>query len=351
MIDVMKRLAELDTNNPNVVKAESKEQEFNGNNAVTGLNKYTGEEVVTEHLSVAELQKLSGLTEGLAECGPMGMMGSGPMGMASKPTANFSLNASAATGDEVASMLTQIMNLAGVKDAGHHLGTPDHLGQEPLTAQPAGSMGHQEPMSDIAKALGHIDSIENDEEGFDPEQPEGGGAGAGDITMDDEETDFAGQMNHMPDDKSPTDGDVGAMADQVRDMADELSKKDPEDFDVAEELRLFDNSPKEQTRAYDPNSFADVINRLRDFEQTPARGGDNPLKAHAVEAIEPTDETGSLAEKLMSDYQQFVNENGLQRYTGIKKYGKKGFEALQKAGREGADEEEKGAIKDRFKKK
>jgi hypothetical protein len=36
-----------------------------------------------------------------------------------------------------------------------------------------------------------------------------------------------------------------------------------------------------------------------------------------------------------------IGESGLQRYTGIKKYGKDGFEALQKAGREGADEEKK----------
>jgi hypothetical protein len=46
-----------------------------------------------------------------------------------------------------------------------------------------------------------------------------------------------------------------------------------------------------------------------------------------------------------------LDESGLQRYTGIKKYGKKGFEALQKAGREGASEEEKGTIKDKYLKK
>jgi hypothetical protein len=46
-----------------------------------------------------------------------------------------------------------------------------------------------------------------------------------------------------------------------------------------------------------------------------------------------------------------LDESGLQRYTGIKKYGKDGFEALQKAGREGADEEEKGRIKDKYLKK
>ena len=43
-----------------------------------------------------------------------------------------------------------------------------------------------------------------------------------------------------------------------------------------------------------------------------------------------------------------LDESGLQRYTGIKKYGKKGFEELQKAGREGANEEEKGKIKDKY---
>ena len=47
-------------------------------------------------------------------------------------------------------------------------------------------------------------------------------------------------------------------------------------------------------------------------------------------------------------YQGDMRESGLQRYTGIKKYGKKGFEALQKAGRDGASEEEKGAIKDKY---
>ena len=42
-----------------------------------------------------------------------------------------------------------------------------------------------------------------------------------------------------------------------------------------------------------------------------------------------------------------TKESGLQRHIGIKKYGKKGFEELQKAGRKGASEEEKGAIKDK----
>ena len=45
-----------------------------------------------------------------------------------------------------------------------------------------------------------------------------------------------------------------------------------------------------------------------------------------------------------------IDESGLQYYTGKKKYGKEGMAALAKAGREGASEEELGAIKDKYKK-
>jgi len=64
--------------------------------------------------------------------------------------------------------------------------------------------------------------------------------------------------------------------------------------------------------------------------------------------------TGKNAGKRVNDCEKIgedLDESGLQRYTRIKKYGKDGFEALQKAGREGADEEEKGRIKDKFLKK
>jgi hypothetical protein len=64
--------------------------------------------------------------------------------------------------------------------------------------------------------------------------------------------------------------------------------------------------------------------------------------------------TGANAGKRVNDCEKIgedLDESGLQRYTGIKKYGKDGFEALQKAGREGADEEEKGRIKDKYLKK
>jgi hypothetical protein len=46
-----------------------------------------------------------------------------------------------------------------------------------------------------------------------------------------------------------------------------------------------------------------------------------------------------------------VKESGLQYYTGKKKYGKDGMEALAKAGREGASQEQLGKIKDKYMKK
>jgi hypothetical protein len=47
---------------------------------------------------------------------------------------------------------------------------------------------------------------------------------------------------------------------------------------------------------------------------------------------------------------QDVDESGLQYHIGKKKYGKDGMKALAQAGRDGADEEDLGRIKDKFKK-
>ena len=95
MIDVLKRLAELDSTNPNVIK---------------------------ENTSVEE-------------CGPMGMIG----GM-EKPTTPATINITAGSGEELRGILGDIMKLAGVEKV-----TPDHLGveHEPavVTAEPAMAVG------------------------------------------------------------------------------------------------------------------------------------------------------------------------------------------------------------------
>lgn len=124
MIDVLKRLAELDAKNPQIVKESSS----------------------------------------VAECGPMGMMG---MGMP-EPKTPATLNITADSGEELGSMLAAIMQLAGVQKV-----EPEQLGveHEPslMTAEPA--MGS--PSSDGEDMRSVIDKLNpDDEEGEDDDQEE-----------------------------------------------------------------------------------------------------------------------------------------------------------------------------------
>jgi len=95
MIDVLKRLAELDSTNPTIVKENSN----------------------------------------LEECGPMGMMGG--MGQSHTPA---SISMTADSGEELSGMLGAIMKLAGIEKV-----EPSHLGIEPepmsLTAEPVAAVG------------------------------------------------------------------------------------------------------------------------------------------------------------------------------------------------------------------
>lgn len=89
MIDVMKRLAELDSKNPTIVKEGQ-----------------------------------------VDECGimpEMGMMG----GMPERPPMPASINMTAGSGEELSDMLATIMQLAGVKQHG-----ADPMGAEPMSAEP-----------------------------------------------------------------------------------------------------------------------------------------------------------------------------------------------------------------------
>jgi len=214
MINVLKRLAELDAQNPNVEKTMVKEST-------------------------------------VAECGMMPMPGMGMMSGSDHPpvAASFSINATAATGDEVANMLTQIMTLAGV-----HKVEPEHLGIEhdpaTLTAEP--SMSHDGPAPT-----------------------------AGD------------EMRSVIDKLNPD-------ADEFGDDGEEVNIEEPEETDEAE----YDNSPADptDTNEFDPNEFAKVQNTPGAEDRMDGnmpRG--NPKKEN------PTME--SIAEKLMSEYKQFIGES------------------------------------------
>jgi len=144
MIDVLKRLAELDANNSNIVKENAS----------------------------------------MEECGPMGMMG----GM-EKPSTPATLNITADNGEELGSMLAAIMKLAGVQQV-----TPDHLGveHEPsiMTAEPVAAVGPSAPEMSSGDDMRNMMSV------VDKLNPEGGDEEG------EEETD-EGQYDNSPAD--PTD--------------------------------------------------------------------------------------------------------------------------------------------------
>lgn len=139
MIDVIKRLAELDAQNPNVV---------------------------TEGTDALEV----------TECGPMSTMVS-----PSQPAMPASINVTAGSGEEVSNMLSAIMQLAGVKPVGGA-----DLGVEPepmsLTAEPVAAVGPAATAGDEMRsvmdkmngAMGDEDGLETgDEEGDEEETDEG----------------------------------------------------------------------------------------------------------------------------------------------------------------------------------
>jgi hypothetical protein len=143
MIDVMKRLAELDSTNPNVIKESAS----------------------------------------LEECGPMGMMDS--MGGMEKPSTPASMNITAGSGDELANMLATIMQLAGVKqDAPGEMG--DGPGVEIMTAEPDVKV---EPMSGGDAMRSMIDKLNpmDDEGGDDVSKAHGDIDNDGDHDMADHE--------------------------------------------------------------------------------------------------------------------------------------------------------------------
>ena len=127
MIDVLKRLAELDATNTNVVPAKT---------------------VVKENAD-------------LAECGPMGMMGD----MQERPAMPASINMTAGSGEELSDMLATIMQLAGV-----HKVEPAHMGMDhdpmTLTAEPAVVAGPHASDGEVMRGvLDKMNPEMDDEEG------------------------------------------------------------------------------------------------------------------------------------------------------------------------------------------
>jgi hypothetical protein len=293
MFDVLTKLAALDSANPTIA------------NPLAAGQKQVMEADQVAQLPALEdmstLRALSGLKP-VAECGMMGMPPSTP--------ASMSINATAATGDEVTNMLSQIMNLAGVHKVGQeHMPAVDGK-LAAITAEPAihgspadamnppedeDTIGITDPSGDEVAGMGpaHID----DEGAIGGALGAAGGAllggplgamagGAMGGSMEDESAMSGGQAE--PGTAEP----MQRAADEIRGMADKL--KDIEDKDELN-LETYDNSPADPTNVppYDANKMALNTNA----------GGVNKGITNAPSAM-----AEDLESKLFAEYQQFVSE-------------------------------------------
>lgn len=220
MIDVMKRLAELDAKNPNIVKE----------------------------------------SQTVEECGPMGMMDG--MGM-DKPSTPASMNITAGSGDELANMLATIMQLAGVKKL-----EPSDIGAEPeggdmLTSEPEIEVD-VEPMGstdDMRSMIDKLNPMDGDDEGGadDVSKAHGDLDNDGDHDMDDhekekddeEETD-EDMWNNSPKPKTEGPGAFAAHGD--------MSKNSPGGGDVPK-----DHESRPRVRNQPTATFENLMSEYKKF--------------------------------------------------------------------------------------
>lgn len=228
MIDVLKRLAELDSTNPNVAKP-----------------------TMASEQSLATVSNIEGeqINESISECGPMGMSS---IDRPSTP-ATFSINASAESGEEVSSMLRDIMNLAGVKPVSD---LPAFSAPKDITPVHA-----LEPMGDVQSAgdemgdlIGMIDKMNT---GDDVSVAQGDVDGDGDHDMKDH-------------DLEKTDSPVAKMADEVRDMTAELTG---EEQDPSAGYSSATTTPDEKIKAH---AYGDDQVTPKPAEPLAKAGGGNP---------------------------------------------------------------------------
>ena len=250
MIDVLKRLAELDSTNPNVAKTAMQTEQ-----------------------SLATVTNIEGqINESVAECGPMGMSPMSSMDRPSTP-ATFSINASAESGSEVSSMLRDIMNLAGVKPVSDLPAfnapkdiTPVHA-LEPMTDAPSAG----DEMGDL---IGMIDKMNS---GDDVSVDQGDVDGDGDHDMDDH--------------KAEKDSPVAKMADEVRGMTAELTG---EEQDVSAGYGSATTTPDEKIKSH---AYGNDQVTAKPDEPLAKAGGGNPY----------TESVDQVSLQLLKAYETFKN--------------------------------------------
>lgn len=261
MIDVLKRLAQLDATTPAID---------------------TGAAVVRPEQGVT-----------LAECGPMGMMDS--MGGMSQPHTPASINMTAATGDELSGMLKDIMSLAGINkgdaDGMDALGVAD----EPMAALVA----EPEVGPDAGAGPGATDG-EVMRSVLDKLNPEDG------EEADGEENPFGGDDQGADDGVSKAHGDIDNDGDH--DAADHAAEKPQAGADDEEEEtdETYDG-PQYSTTPNDPNKDRQGYDSEgvgpNNHENQPGAG--NTMFGKSRTRTQPT----ATYEGLMKEYKAFIGES------------------------------------------
>ncbi len=309
MIDVLKRLAELDAKNPNVAKPVLKAEE---SLAVVSESP----EVVTEGVQLpklpepdlAALKALAGTKKlnesAIAECGMMG--GAMPPAAPSLPA---SINMSAGNANEIVAMFKGIMDLAKSDGIPTQAAYPAMGAQMPSLTPPMGGM--DEPAEKLP-APAPVDDTGGDELADMMKKLKTGEP----VKI---KTDMPVKVSTDDKIKATTDKEVkssddsmnvkdegnafsGALA-QAKAKGDDEFKVGGKKFDV----EGYANEPNEQTKGYNPNDFANIINKVRtaDMEPTPYGSASNPMPEETSEKKMGE----SLEEKLMAEYKKFLEES------------------------------------------
>lgn len=293
MINVLQRLAEIDANSPAVDKSITQVQAMGlaGDTAITDVMPTTSD--LRALAGMKESKKPEGQT--LTECGGMPTMGAPMPSMIPS-----SINMSAPTSGDLVNMLRGIMDLAGT-DAPTAVvppSIPDTLiGHEPLVAEPEHSVAHSLPV-ELPTEEPTVTGPTFGDEGSD----EGG---------DDEIMDLIKKIRTGDPVKITTDMPVKVSSDEpIKGTTDKLNKVS----DSGEEEEGYDNTPasSQPKKAYDPNDFAQVVNKVRDLDYTPPGSGSNPLPQHDKEKDDEEEKKKesyqSFESQLFDEYKKFVNE-------------------------------------------
>lgn len=280
MINVLQRLSELDEGNPRVEKSMTQVQAL----AMTG-DGIRHADVYMEEPDMASLRALSGLKESkeIVECGMPGM--GAPM-----PTMPTTINMSAPTGSELVGLIRGIMDLAGGDVPNAHMDAPpanvdSMIGHEPLVAEPEHAMAHSVPAAGVS------------------------GPTFGDESGEDELADMIRKIKTGEPVKISTDMPVKVSSDNPikASTSDKLNVKHDKPEDEG-----YDNTPAspQPKKPYNPNDFADVVNKVRDFDYTPPNSGSNPMKDKEEDKEDKKEEAilQSFESQLFAEYKKFVSE-------------------------------------------